>query len=126
MLINFKIQFIIFRNLVHVKEQALVALNTARQWQAEQEYREQLFAKKHAKNVEHFRSLYEDRDVLIKKINEMHRDELILRNEINQIHETMQHNEPRSSGKDISSSLRYNNHVEKYASDSELDDVSIN
>lgn len=122
--------------LFGVKDQALVALNTARKWQTESSERESFLNLRMTKHKEHIKTLLDDRKTLVSKLNEMHRDELILRNELDRLRELLyefQCQRTDSSNRSIRS-FQYNRDgqgsrrqsaIERYASDTELSDVSI-
>lgn len=72
------------RNLKDVKEQAIIALSVAKQWQHEQRTRD---AETEAKLVEQataIENVLADRNQLIGELHKMHRDFLILRGRMEQ------------------------------------------
>lgn len=125
---------LIFRNLVDLKTQALSALQTARKWQSENSAREKIINLKLIKYNEHINTLMEDRETLLNKLKEMHRDEIILRKELDRLKEMMF--DHRGSKCEISRianlpgllydvSSQKSSCIDRYASDPELNDVKI-
>lgn len=122
-------------NLYEVKEHAEIALQTTKKWQLENAYRDKLIRQKITKQSEHIRTLLEDRKIMISKLNEMHRDIIILNSNRDQYEQMLQgaddsiNNTPSGSGQSSNlfipflESYTKSSRITRYNSDPELSDV---